>query len=376
MNRVFVTLAMLIGMLSMSVAHAQPSPPQSIFSLPGSHCQTPKWSPDGKEVAIELFAPKKDAREIVIVTVSDRNHSVGSQKVNVGRSQAGALLGAKKPPVVELAWAPNRNQLSKPYIFSSLGPRKNFDLFADGSWLTTNVGNDGQPAWSSNGRYIAYVSQQRESGDVYLLDLQGDIEKPIRVTPFSNSTEYRPQWGGQQNRLLFTRSTETGTGQDVGVVGDVTRPKETVKMIVEWSSDEIRPTLSPDGRQVAFYSNRKKKNKKHFDLWIADVDGSNVKKLAKDVVVADVNGPVWLPDGTKLIYVSRDFRRDNPVAWVSKDGVSRGIINTNTQLNSDLDLHASGDRLRLAIASQGVVGSSQKTWQQIFVVEFRASDLK
>ena len=162
----------------------------------------------------------------------------------------------------------------------------------------------------------------------------------------------------------------------MGVIGDVTRPKETVKMIVEWSSDEIRPTLSPDGRQVAFYSNRKKKNKKHFDLWIANIDGSNAKKLAKDVVVADVNGPIWLPDGSKLIYVSRDFRRDNPVAWVSNDGISRGVIKTNTQLNSDLDLHVSGDRLRLAIASQGVIGSSQKTWQQIFVVEFRASDLK
>ena len=321
------------------------------------------------------FLHQKDARG-VIVQVSDRNHAVGSKKVSVGRSQAGALLGAKKPPVVELAWAPKRDLLSKPYIFSSVGPKKNFDLFADGSWLTTNIGNDGQPTWSADGRYIAYVSQQRESGDVYLLDLQGDIEKPIRVTPFSNSTEYRPQWGGQQNRLLFTRSTETGTGQDVGVIADVTRPKETVKMVVEWTSDEIRPTMSPDGRKVAFYSNRKKKNKKLFDLWVANIDGSNAKKLANDVVVADVNGPVWLPDASKLIYVSRDFSRDNPVAWVTTDGASRGFIKTHTQLNSDLDLHVSGERLRLAVASQGVVGSSQKTWQQIFVVEFRASDLK
>ena len=60
--------------------------------------------------------------------------------------------------------------------------RKNFDLFADGAWLTTNPGNDGQPAWSADGRYIACVSQQSESGDIFLLDLQGDIEKPIRAT--------------------------------------------------------------------------------------------------------------------------------------------------------------------------------------------------
>ena len=111
-------------------------------------------------------------------------------------------------------------------------------------------------------------------------------------------------------------------------------------------------------------------------LVVVDTLPPAVADAVEDVVVADVNGPIWLPDGNKLIYVSRDFRRDNPVAWVSKDGISRGVIKTNTQLNSDLDLHVSGDRLRLAIASQGVMGSSQKTWQQIFIVEFRASDLK
>lgn len=369
-------LVLIFVILGASSAFAEPSAPQSVFSMPGSHCQTPKWSPDGKEIAIELFAPKRDAREIVIVKVNERNHSVGSEKVDVGRSQAGALLGAKVPPIVELAWAPNRSQLSKPYIFSSLGPRKNFDLFADGAWLTSNMGNDGQPAWSSDGRYIAYVSQQRESGDVFLLDLQGDIEKPIRVTPFSNSTEYRPFWARNQNRLLFTRSTETGTGQDVGLIADVTRPKETVKMVYEWQSDEIRPTLSPDGSQIAFYSNKLQKNKKRFDLWIGNLNGLGAKKLASDVVVSDVNGPLWVPDGSKLIFVSRDFKRDNPVSWIAVDGKKRGIIKTNTQLNSDLDLHVSGDRLRLAVASQGVKGASQKTWRQVFIVEFRATDLK
>ena len=76
------------------VVYAQPSAPQSIFSLSGSHCQIPKWSPDGKEVAIELFAPKKDAREVVIVEVSDRNQWVKDRKVGAGRSRAGALLGS------------------------------------------------------------------------------------------------------------------------------------------------------------------------------------------------------------------------------------------------------------------------------------------
>ena len=374
MFRLFSVSAFIL--LAPMVATAQSSVAQSIFSLPGTHCQTPKWSPDGQEIAIEMFSPKKDAREIVIVKLNARNHSIAETMVSTGRSKSSALLGANRALVVELAWAPDRSQLSKPYIFSSLGPRKNFDLFADGAWLTTNLGNDGQPAWSKDGRYIAYVSQQSESGDIYLLDLQGDIEKPIRATPYSNSTEYRPQWSSDGAQLLFTRSTESGRGQDVGVIKDASRPRESSVMIVEWSSDEIRPSWSPDGQRIAFYSNKLQKNKKKFDLWIANADGSAAKKLVSDIIVADVNGPVWMPGGQKLLYVKRDFKRDNPISWVSANGNGGGRLSTNTQLNSDLDLHVTATRLRLAFTAHGLRGADKKTWRQIFVMDIKASDLK
>lgn len=357
-------------------AIAQSGVGQSIFSLPGTHCQTPKWSPDGQEISIEMFSPKKDSREIVIVKLNDRYHSISETMVSTGRSKSSALLGGSRGLVVELAWAPDRSQLSKPYIFSSLGPRKNFDLFADGAWLTTNLGNDGQPSWSRDGRYIAYVSQQSESGDIYLLDLQGDIEKPIRATHYSDSTEYRPQWSYDGAKLLFTRSTESGRGQDVGLIRDASRPRESSQMIVEWSSDEIRPSWSPDGQRITFYSNKSQTNKKRFDLWVANIDGSGAKKLVSDVVVADVNGAIWMPDGKNIIYVKRDFKLDNPVSWVGADGKAGGRIETKTQLNSDMDLHVSGGRAKLAFTAHGLKGADKKTWRQIFVMEIKASDLK
>jgi Tol biopolymer transport system component len=147
-------------------------------------------------------------------------------------------------------------------------------------------------------------------------------------------------------------------------------------MIIEWSSDEIRPSWSPDGQRVAFYSNKQQKNKKKFDLWVANADGSAAKKLVSDVIVADVNGAIWMPEGQKLIFVKRDFKRDNPISWVSADGKSGGRLSTNTQLNSDLDLHVSPNRSRLAFTAHGLKGADKKTWRQIFVIDIKASDLK
>ena len=109
-------------MLSMlaRVASAEPTAPQSIFALPDRivrHLSGRQMD----EIAIELFSPKKDSRDMLIVKVNEPNHNVAETMVGTGVLRVVHCSGNKKVPIVELAWAPFRNQLSKPYIFSSLG---------------------------------------------------------------------------------------------------------------------------------------------------------------------------------------------------------------------------------------------------------------
>lgn len=358
-----------------SFIQAQTGKARLLFGRNDTHCQTPKWSPDGKEIAVETFSPKKDLRGVVVVPVSNPSSVT---EVTAGQSKALAKLGEKKAVVGEFAWAPDRSTLTKPYIFSSNARDNNFDLYADGSWLTTNKGNDGNPDWSTDGRFIAYVAQGDKSGDIYLIEVEGDIEKPIRATFFDDSTELRPQWASEGNTLLFTRSSKDESGRDIGLIGDASRPQDTTRMVVTWSSDEIRPSLSPDGRKIAFYSNRKQKNKKKYDLWVVDVNegDAGARLLASDVVVADEHGPVWLPDNNTLLYVKSDFKRDNPIAWIRISGKEGGVLKTNTQLNSDLALHNSDSGLRLAFTTPGKRNDANKTWRKVFVLDFNLADLK
>ncbi len=360
-------------------AAADVSTPKLVADRPAAHCQAPRWAPDGSAIAYDVYDPKKDTREVWIVPVNGSGvpASSSAKEVTAGRGGASALLGGKKPPVVELAWAPDMKMASKPYVFSAMSPRKNFDLFLDGSWLTSNKGNDGQPAWADFGekRFIAYASQRKAGGDIYVIDVMGD-QKPKQVTTWATATEYRPRWAPGKPYLLFTRSVEGAKGQDIGMVMDVTRPKDTTKVVTGWTGDELQPSWSPDAKRIAFYSNKGNRNDKQFDLWVIGVDGKNAKKLAQDVVVDDHAGPAWTPDGTTILFVAKDFKEDNPVRWVRLDGSAKGLLETGTQLNSDLMLTQRGGTLALAFKALGQKGSTDKTWERLYLVTFGMGDLK
>lgn len=357
---------------------AEVSTPRQLADRPAAHCQAPRWAPDGSHLAYEVYNPKEDARETWLIKFTADGRKDGEDsKVDAGRGgKASQLLKGRLPPVVDFEWAPDMKLIVKPYVFSSRGPKKNFDLFADGQWLTSNPGNDGQPAWSPDGQFIAYASQQKDSGDIYLLDLGGD-PKPQQLTFWPQATELNPRWSPNGKSLLFTRSRSGSKGQDIGLIVDVAKARDTVQMVTEWEGDEIRPSWAPNGKLIAFYANKGQTSDKNFDLWVVDIVGKTAKKIDSDVVVDDHRGVVWTPDSTVLFYVKKDFGKNNPVRWAKADASQSGTLDTGTQLNSDLALFgAASGKLQLAFKALGQTGSTNKTWERLFMITFAMSDLK
>ena len=348
-----------------------------VASNPGSHCQAPRWSPDGNKLAYELYNPKRDTREMWIIEVRNSTGSITKgqrEGVTAGSLGAASKLGGKAPPVIDFSWAPDMKSFARPYIFSARSPKKNFDLYFDESWLTDNPGNDGQPTFSDDVKYIAYTSQQKQSGDIMLIDI--DELEPIRLTEWPTATEFRPRWAPGKPTLLFTRSMSGSKGQDIGVIDDVTNAKATTRFITEWDADEIRPAWSPDANKIAFYSNKGNANNKQFDLYVIGADGKNLKKLESDVAVDDSFGAVWTPDGSTVLFVKQDFDKDNPVMWARVDGSAKGELETGTQLNGELAIKTVSGRLFLAFRALGEKGSDEKTWQRVYVMPFDMDDLK
>ena len=89
----------------------------------------------------------------------------------------------------------------------------------------------------------------------------------------------------------------------------------TASRIVGGLSFESQPTYSPDGKRIAFLSDRTGVE----NVWTADADGSNPRPVSKDGLTRDrpqlMLSPSWAPDG-EFIVVSKSRPPDPGTLWL------------------------------------------------------------
>ena len=71
--------------------------------------------------------------------------------------------------------------------------------------LTTSEWNEFDPAWSPDGRWIAYVTQHGDQGDVYLM--RADGVDPINLTNSQYANDFQPTWTPDGQWVVFVSYT-------------------------------------------------------------------------------------------------------------------------------------------------------------------------
>jgi dipeptidyl aminopeptidase/acylaminoacyl peptidase len=109
---------------------------------------------------------------------------------------------------------------------------------------------------------------------------------------------------------LIAYSTEAG---DIWVM----RADGSGRPVTHVGGHDLDPSLSPDGRRLAFGSERGGS----FDVWVVNADGGGQRRLTSG---ADQESPAaWLPDG-RIVYAS--FHDDQPLPrWFLMNTDGTGI---------------------------------------------------
>ena len=152
------------------------------------------------------------------------------------------------------------------------------------------------PAWSFDGRYLAYTSYKAGKPDIFIKNLAemqevSVAEKGINITPAWVPGKFELaaalSFSGDQEIYLLT-----GTGK-------------IIKRLTRMRGSDISPTWSPDGKKIAFVSTRSGNPQ----IYVKDLVSGKVRRLTYQ---GNYNTqPNWSPRGDKITYSSLVDGRHN-----------------------------------------------------------------
>src|SRR5437899_1721916 len=156
----------------------------------------------------------------------------------------------------------------------------------------TDLFNDArQPAWSPDGKWIAFFGYRDGGYDLWAVAPDGSGQHKLTWGPFDDR---EPIWSHDGSRIAFSSDRGDPLGSDYNIwVLDV--GTGTVRQLTKDPADDYMPTWSPDDREIAFASTRENGRA----VWAVDVASGAERKVAS--ARGKVDAPSWGPGGN-IVY--------------------------------------------------------------------------
>jgi len=262
---------------------------ETIRACSGSHCVYPgdlAWSPNGKELAF-IAGGLPPSRVWVIGRDGTGMHQItGAGDCclawvgNVSLSGAKAIPKASSPTHLHLAGVIAYDRLSRGLVYS-------LNLFALGAAvrhvlpLASTQGVE--PAWSPNGREIAFGGTgATPNTNIYVADRNG---KNIRVLTRYRYGATQPAWSPDGRTIAF----EADGIKLVSAAGGHIR---------SLTSDGQYPSWSPSGTELVFERHLGSGNSEA--LFTIRPDGSGLRRITN--LPGEQRSAVWSPDGKEIAF--------------------------------------------------------------------------
>jgi Tol biopolymer transport system component/serine/threonine protein kinase len=306
---------------------------------------SPAWSPDGKHIAF-LRESEAGSAFMVVAALGGLEQKVADafgDRIGLNAPYAawmpdgaGLVLVNKEPAggpmrLYQLSLADGRNQLltdppagwlgdSSPVV-SPDGSRLAFvrtvslavqDIYVMGfaDRRPRRLTFDGRSifglAWSPLSGKLIFSSPRRGTSRLWQIKPSGGEPEPLAGGIGENATFIAVSRQG--TRLAYTRSVIDTNVWRYPIPGKAPAGAEPARLLAS-TRHEQGPKYSPDGRRIAFSSNRSGTQ----EIWVSDQDGVNANRLTS-FGGPPTGSPAWSPDGRNLAFDSRP--EGNPDIYV------------------------------------------------------------
>lgn len=207
------------------------------------------------------------------------------------------------------------------------------------------------PAWSFDGKWLAYVSYARGNPQIFIKNLKEKRGSIVNYKGMNISPDWMP------GQLKLTAALSFSGDQEIYLL---TLKGKIIKRITKSWGIDVSPEFSPDGKKIVFTSKRAGTPQ----IYIKDIESGRVKRIT--FKGPNNTSPAWSPDGKKIAYVGIE-KNNIDIFVMNIDSGMPVQLTQNSGDNEDPDWSPDGSMLMFT-------STREEGIPRIFVMNASGSD--